>query len=199
MAPKPLYVNGLRTGHRYFDSVAPTHLLLYKRQRQRADGGVAEAWLRMAKAPASEFRSERDWLKDVRMLRDAGDHGARALVAVKLWAPATQAKRKQWHQYSLASFLLGDPGNALYSFMPSFSARPTAGDAMVRDARVGEAMGGMFKYRGVYRRKFTAGFVMVNPTDVQRTVRVPSGLHDLSGRVVRNVVMGPNSGKILLK
>jgi hypothetical protein len=198
--PQPLYVNGLRTGQRYFDNVAPTRLLLYKGRERRADGGVAEAWLRMARVPVTEFRPEKAWVRDLKMLRDAKGHGSRAFVAVKLWARATEAQRLAWHQYSLASFLLADPGNASYFFMPSVNANPWALDRMARKAQVGTPRGTFFKEGGVYKRKFTDGLVLVNPSSTSRRVNLAARHRDLSGNSVsRRLTMAPHSGKILLK
>ena len=187
--------NGLANGKRYFTAPGATARLL-----TGLDGGNAEGWIRGANQGVEQFRKEREWLKDVDMLVNAGAKGKTVLAMTKLWVAATPAQVDRWHRYALASFLLGNDGNSYFSFY-SDRNRHSITEASTPhrwdDLDVGQPTGPYAKVNGVYRRNFTGGIAFVNPTAVPVTVTLPRAYTDLDGAEVTSVTLAPNTGEVL--
>lgn len=105
--------NGLVDGIKYFDPVAPTSRLL-----MACDYAMAEEWIRNSNAlasPTAFVMTEANWQKNVDMLYHGAAAGKSILVCSKLWpsaGAATLAQSKQWFNFLLGSFLLGNANNA---------------------------------------------------------------------------------------
>jgi len=190
---KAIVGNGLGSGQRYFDGVAPTEQLL-----NAMNGGGAELWLRNPTQGVTKFKTEAQWKLDVDMLADAGARSpvSAVLTGTKLWVSATQAQKDQWHKYSLASFLLGTTGSSYYSFFgDSNSGTPTADNAWDH-VDVGTATGAYAKTGGVYQRTFSKGLALVNPTTATVTVSLGATYKNLNGVSMSSITMLPNTGEV---
>jgi len=191
VAPHFVFGNGLGGGPRYFNTSSPTRQLL-----SGVDAGIAEGWLRTAYAKITAFRSETAWKQDVDTLADAGSRGDSVLVLTKVWCSGIQAQKDAWHKYALASFLLGTDGNSFFSFRYAPTDDPTAAGAW-DGVDIGEPLGAYAKVGGVYRRDFTGGQVLVNPTKGTYTIPLGASFSTLEGAVVTSVTLGPNTGEVL--
>lgn len=189
--------NGLANGKRYFTAPGATAPLL-----NGLDGANAEGWIRGANQGATQFRKEREWLKDVDMLVHAGARGKTVLAMTKVWVAATAAQVDRWHRYALASFLLGNDGNSYFSFYSDRNRQSIAEASAPHawdDLDVGQPAGPYTKVNGAYRRDFTKGIALVNPTGGTVTVRLPGTHTNLDGTPVTSVTLTPNTGEVLLK
>lgn len=190
VAPAMIVGNGLGDGSRFFDPEAPSSVLLAD-----VDGGIAESWLRSPKAELGSYPPPSEWLLDVEMLSSVEAAGGAALVLTKAWAEGTRSQKDRLHEFALASFLLGTEGDAFFyfSYAPRSAIRwhpwwaPDIGTAVERFAAV----------HGVYRRRFTRGLVLVNPSSEMRTLSLDRDFVDLRGRVVRSATLPPHTGLVL--
>jgi hypothetical protein len=102
------------------------------------------------------------------------------------------------HLYGLAGYLLVSSGRDAV-------ADATGGTPddwwSAYDANLGRAVTSRHRVSsGVWRRDFANGVALLNePGAPTRTVSVPSGLHDTSGRSRSSVTLGPGSGAVLLR
>ena len=135
----------------------------------------AEIFLRDKNTPLDTFKTEAAWKQDVDMLVDVGSRGKVAWTTTKMWnvsSTATQVQIDRWHKYALASFLLGTNGHSYFNF----SAKNTVAGVFVDHpwdrVQVGDPVGQYAKVGGVYRRDFTAGMALVNPTTAPITVNL---------------------------
>lgn len=190
---RPVIANGLRSGAQYFASTAPSEVLL-----DAADGGVAEAWLRAASWSITKFRDEATWKQDVDMLVDAESRGDGVYTLTKVWTSGTAAQKDAWHEYSLASFLLGAGPRSGFGFSYASSDSPTRDHAWWT-LSLGSPSAKYGKSGGVYQRPYGNGKVLVNPTDASVKVSLGGTYVDLRGNKMTAVNMSPNSGKVLRK
>jgi hypothetical protein len=188
---RPVIANGLRSGPQYFASGGPSEALL-----DAADGGIAEAWLRAATWGITKFRDESTWKQDVDMLVDAEARGDAVFTLTKVWTSGTTAQKDAWHEYAIASFLLGAGPRSEFGF--SYDRR----DSPMRDhpwwrLALGSPTARYAKVGGVYQRPFANGKVLVNPTDSSVRVELGGTFVDLRGNRMTSVTMAPNTGKVL--
>lgn len=190
---RPLVVNGLGNGSSYFDPASPTSRLLAATNR-----GLAETFVRAATSGVTNYRSEALWKKDVDMLVDAHAKRQQVLAYTKVWVPATDAQKRQWHRYAFATFLLGDSGMGKFTF--SFG-KDTANlvDHPWWKVPIGSPQGGYLKVGGVYRRTFSNGLVVVNPTSSSITVDLGGTYVDLNGTTRKVLTLAPHDAQILRK
>jgi hypothetical protein len=189
--------NGLANGKKYFTSPGATAALL-----NGLDGANAEGWMRGAEQPVAQFRPEVTWKKDVDMLGHAGAQGKTVLAMTKLWVTATQAQIDRWHKYALASFLLGTDGNAYFSFYanPAGQNMAEAGTPHRFDSvDVGSPVRAYAKTGGLYRRDFSRGIALVNPTTKTVTAQLGGTYTDLDGVRRTAVTLGPNTAEVLTR
>jgi hypothetical protein len=191
LGTRPVIANGLRSGPQYFAGSAPSEVLL-----DAADGGVAEAWLRAASWGITKFRDETGWKQEVDMIVDAEARGDAVYTLTKVWASGTAAQKDAWHEYALASFLLGAGPRSQFGFSYSPGESPT-GTHPWWQLSLGSPTARYAKSGGVYQRPYGNGKVLVNPTDARVTVSLGGTFVDLRGTRVTSVVMGPNTGKVL--
>ena len=190
--PAIIVGNGLGNGARYFDTAAPSSTLL-----DGVDGGMAEAWLRAPMEELDGYPSVRDWQLDVQMLSSAGRNGKTVLVLTKAWAPGSREEKDRWHQYALASFLLGMEGSSFFHFSYSPRADPLLWHPWW-DPDIGKPIGSYQVVDGVYRRRFARGLVLVNPTDGPVEVSLSGSFRALDGRRVEGSLMiPPHGGEVL--
>lgn len=188
---RPVVGNGLQDGIQYFDPTAPSQLM-----SRGIEGGVAEGWMRAAGNSVAAYPSVQAWKRNVNMLRHAGRQGKSVFVITKVWAQATAEERDRWHEFALASFLLGNSGTSFFDFSGSRQYDPTRGHRWWK-VRLGDARG-RYEPRGeIYVRNFTQGKVFVNPTGQSYLVRLRRTWRTLEGDLVRRVTLRPHTGRIL--
>ncbi len=190
ISPRTVMANGLGFGVPYFDPTAPRERLL--------DGvgtAMAEVFAREPGSSVNTYRNEATWKKDVDMVADAVTRGSRIVVTTKVWTSATAAQIDAWHRYALATFLLGySPGRAFFTFR---SDHLHSTPSPYWDVPIGSPTGPYAKVGTIYRRAFTGGLVLVNPTTSSATVAMPAPLTTLNGNVVSSVTLAPHTGQIL--
>ena len=190
--------NGLVHGQRYFKPAGQSPVVLF----EQLDAVHAEIFLRDKNTPLGTFKSESAWKQDVDMLVDVGNRGKVAWTTTKLWnvsGSATTAQIDRWHKYALASFLLGSNGRSYFNF----SVKNTVGEVLADHPwdrlPVGDALGAYAKANGVYRREFTNGMALVNPTTASVTVALGATYRTVGGASIASLTLGPNQGEVLLK
>ena len=190
IAPRPIAANGLGFGVPYFDPAAPRERLL--------DGvptAMSEVFVREPRGAVGTYRNEVTWKKDVDMVADAVARGSRIVVTTKVWATATDAQIDAWHRYALATFLLGyAPGRAFFTFR---SDHLHSTPSPYWDVNIGTPSGAYTKSGSVYKRVFSNGLVLVNPTTSRATVALSAPYTNLDGNVVTSVTLAPHTGQVL--
>lgn len=191
-APGIVVGNGLGSGSRYFDADHPSAVLL-----GGIDGGLAETWIRAAGQGIATYRSVSEWKQDVDMLAAAGAGRTPVLTLTKVWVDGTKAEKNAWHEFSLASFLLGTDGRSYFSFSYSSSSDSTAGHPWWT-LDLGSPTGPYFDAGGYYERRFTSGLALVNPGDSTYTVDLGGTYVTVWGKEVTSVTLFPHRGKVLV-
>jgi hypothetical protein len=187
---KPTIANGLRDGPNYFNVVAPTRVLLLT----GLNGAMAEGWLRGAMNPITRYPKESDWKLNVDALADAGSLGASFLAVTKVWIDGTQAQKDAWYTFAVASYLLGNDGHAYISF--SYAQGDETVVYQLCNLDLGTPLGPYFK-NTVYRRRFSNGLVLVNPTTSTYTFTPARTYYQLDGTPVTTVKLTPDTAVIL--
>jgi hypothetical protein len=123
----------------------------------------------------------------------------RVFVQTKVWTSGTQEQKRDWHRFALASFLLGNGGHAYFSFSDSRTSSGVAPDELAARTEIGLPVAPYDRVDGVYRRTYTEGLVLVNPTTATVTVQLGAGYRDASGQVIRSVTLAPYGSEILPK
>jgi hypothetical protein len=191
VAPALVVGNGLSTGAHYWDPAGGTRQIL-----AGIDGASAEAWLRGAKTPIGEYRSEAEWRQDVDMVADAEARGKSLLTLTKVWAPGTAEQKEAWRRYALASYLLASGGRSYFTFSASPTQPPTAWNPIYAED-LGSPLAPYARAGGVYQRRFADGRVLVNPSGRPVTVWLGGTLYTTTGLAVTKVTLGAHTGEIL--
>jgi putative glycosyl hydrolase-like family 15 (GHL15) protein len=188
--PVRVMVNGLRTGPGYWKG---TRVLL-----AGAQAGEFEGCFRDATSGISRFPSLDGWKATVKALADIQARGRHAMCWTKTWTTATSAQIQQWHDFALASFLLGAWGQKQYFFF-SGSRRDTAltwyGDGRYT---LGKPVSAIKHVGSIWKRRFANGVVVVNPTGTADTISFTNTYLLPSGRVASSSTLDPHTGLILL-
>lgn len=183
-----IVANAFSSGSSWFGSQSSEPELSY------LDGGLAEIWMRSARGDApGYYRSETQWKQDVDMLVDAlATHPTKKLiVSCKHWSSPspTTAESLQLERYALASYLLGagdtaGNNNAYFCYNNAYNDNtnqaglmdptdfPYKYDWYIDPGIPSEAYS---KVGSVYKRRFTKGLVVVNPTSSDTTYTVSGG------------------------
>ena len=192
--PAMVVANGLGNGVQYFDPGAPT-----SRLGRVADSVIAESWIRHPRQDLRSFPPVTRWTQDIMMLQDLERSGVQGLVLTKAWAPGSRRMKDRLHEFALASFLLVAEGRSRFHFSYSPGSDPTVGHPWWR-VDIGVPSGSFQVVGHVYRRGFTEGIVLVNPTGVQRRIDLGSDLFtDLRGAQIRSGVLPPHTGVVLTR
>ena len=188
---KPMIANGLVRGNSYFNPVSPTKTLFNTGMVY----GMSEIWLRDPFQSVTSFRSESAWKSDVDMIKDADASGYGVGVTVKAWAAGTQAQKDRYHEYALASFMLGTGGRSLFNYSYKLNQMniPHPWDLV----NLGKSLGAYKKIDGIYRRDFSAGIVLVNPARSSVVVNLNREMVDLRGKTISSITVKPNTGYVL--
>jgi hypothetical protein len=191
VAPRPVILNSLKDGIRYWDPTAPTRTSLMP----GITGSIAETSLRETGAPITSYPTEANWKKHVDMLMDAGARGYSIFQMTKTWVAATEAQKAAWHEFALASYLLGNDGRAWFTF--SYVSGDSTVDRPLNHLDLGPAAGAYVKIGGVYQRSFQRGRVLVNAGTTTITVSLGTTYHTLAGAAVTSITLPPKSAEIL--
>jgi hypothetical protein len=184
---KPTWGNGINHGPWYFTK--PT-----SRLQPFMDGLMAEAFVRGAASGVNAYWNETQWKQDVDMLVDANAGGRSVLAVTKVWVPATPAQIDAWHRYAEATFLLGAGPTAYFEFRADTAL---SDDDPLSHLAIGTPTGAYAKVNGVYRRDFTLGRVLVNPSSVTTTIDLGATYVTFGGATVTALTMKPHSAAIL--
>ncbi len=185
---KPIFANGLVSGASYFNSTAPSSVLL-----NGSDIALAETFIRTAQMGITQYRTLTQWKQDVDMLAQAASQNKRVAVLTKVWVDGTQQQINDWHAFAIGSFLLGSNGQQAFEFSNSSTAAISAGDSMLPSlAALGLPVGSYSVINGVYQRVYSGGLVVVNPTTGPLTVSLGKAYNDaLTGGSVSGVITLP--------
>ena len=185
-------LNGLGAGWRYQNDPAATSALL-----KGVDGAMAELFVRAPHEAIQARRSETMWKYDVDMLVDAGMRGKSLVVTTKTWTTSTQPQRDTVHKYALATFLLGTNGKSFFSFVESDDYDSAIADSAYDRVNVGTPRSPYAKVDGLYRRNFTNGVAVVNPTSSPASTVLDGFYTDLAGNVHSgNTFVAPGTGDV---
>lgn len=194
IAPRALVGNSLGNGNAYFDSQGPTSQLM-----TGLDYGIVETFLRSGTAPIDDYPSESSWKANVDMLVDASRRGTVLLTCTKTWTSSSPAQRDQWRMFALGSFLLGSDGRHRFYFTENQNELKTTFDPVLA-TKIGTPTAAYVAANGgTYKRTFTAGVVVVNPTSGAVTVPLGGAYKTLSGQSVSSVRVNGHAAAILLR
>ena len=183
--------NGLASGNAFYDPKAPSSLML-----QGIDGGSAEVWMRTANASVSSYPNLALWKQNVDML--SANPSTSILTITKTWTGGSQSQKNAWHQFALASFLLGTNGNDFFEFTDDNSVSGIIGTLPMDQVNVGVPTSNYGAVAGgAYARNFTRGVAVVNPGSSTVTVRLGTTLVGLDGVARTSVTLGPHAAAVL--
>jgi hypothetical protein len=187
----PVMANGLRTGPGYWKG---TRVLL-----GGATSGEFEGCFRDATSGITHFPSLDSWKATVKALIDIQARGRHAMCWTKTWTTASNAQIQQWHDFALASFLLGAWGKNQYFFF-SGSRKDTAltwyGDGRYR---LGRPVSPIQHIGSIWKRRYANGVVVVNPTGTSDSISFTNTYLFPSGRRATSTTLAAHSGQILME
>lgn len=163
-----------------------------------ADGIHIAEFLRSPISKTNEFKPEAQWKRDIDYLSVASQDDKVVLLTTRLIG-APEDLARQWLSYATASYLLGKNGARTYFQFdagdPAYSSAPAL------NAPIGAPVEAYTKLEGgIYRRKFSRGIVLVNPTNEQKKTTLDGAYKSLQGNPVdASITMGPRTGIILLQ
>ena len=189
IAPRPVVANGVGSGQAYLDGPGAGTL------PDAVDGAMVELFVREPRADLAKYRSVTDWRKDVDMLVDAGRTGRVLLCITKAWAPGAQDQKDRLHRFAFGTFLLGTNGRSFFSFL---SGRNVSRRSPLWELPLGSPEEPYAIEGGLFRRRFTGGWVIVNPEDRWLELALDRPMRTASGGLVRLVRMAPHSATFLL-
>jgi Hypothetical glycosyl hydrolase family 15 len=189
----PIVGNSYESGARYYGNqtriVNASNIHLFE----------AEHWL-----GATQPRDAHNlvtWKQNVQMLIDAQRHGKGALLNFGEMASSLQ----QWQNYVVSSMLLGNNGRVWIHFDSSNPSGPTSWQLNTplmrmpigKPLQTSRTVAGYLN-QGVYRRAFSNGLVIVNPTARSVSISLMRARRSPSGQLVSRVVLKPFTGSVLL-
>jgi len=196
-----LIINSLGSGAEYAANSAAEDGFL-----SVADGAAEEGFIQWSTDTAP--RSVAAWLQDVQSIAAVSSMGKLAIG----WTDATASQASagaadQAARYSLASYLLG-AGPAALRYFNFQDYVPDGGDPCADGAgqpadpdwtiELGDPAGPFYQVGSLYERDFTAGKVIVNPTDSAAGAALGGAYTTANGASVTSVDLEPQSAEILL-
>lgn len=189
----PIIGNSYESGARYIKNSTR------RVNRSHMSAFEAEHWL--GATQPRDAQTLKTWKQNVQMLMSAQRHHKGVLVGFGDMA----SNLPQWQAYVVASMLLGNnghvwvhfdaPGNGPASWQLN---TPLMRAHIGRPLRTARKVGGYLKH-GVYRRAFSKGLVIVNPTARTVVVHLRRPARLTSGRRVTRVTAAPFSGVVLTR
>ena len=189
----PIIGNSYESGARYIKNstrrVNRSHMRSFE----------AEHWL--GATQPRDAQTLKTWKQNVQMLMSAQRHGKGVLVGFGDMA----SNLSQWQAYVVASMLLGNNGHVWVHFDAPGNGpaswqlyTPLMRAHIGRPLRTVRKVGGYLK-GGVYRRAFSKGLVIVNPTSRTVVVHLRRPARLITGQRVRRVTAAPFSGVVLTR
>jgi Hypothetical glycosyl hydrolase family 15 len=185
LAPAPVLGNGSVNGQNWYRDPGGTRAL----DGTGMVGLEPESWLRGATSPIGAYPSEAVWKQNVDMLAAVTP----VFTCTKVWTAASVEEKQRWHDFALASFLLGNTGSDQFHFTYE---KADGWRVFPRNSvSLGDGLGAYFEAGGCYQRNFTKGRVLVNPTNSEVTVQLPAG----AGYTVGAITLPANRSAILYR
>lgn len=192
-ARAPIIGNSYESGVRYYQNDTRR----VNRSAMRAF--EAEHWLGATQPRDAETLSK--WQKSVQMLIGAQRHRKGVLVNFG----DMSSNLSTWQSFVVSSMLLGNNGRVWVHFDSSAANGPASWqlNTAVMRAPIGHPtethrkVGG-YLHGGVYRRAFSNGVVIVNPTATTRSLAFSHAYSTLSAHRVARISLRPFTGTVLL-
>ena len=165
------------------------------------DGVHIDEFLRAPVSSTTDFKSETDWKKDVDYLSAISQDNKVVLITTRIYATdATTDTVLTWLKYGVASYLLGKNGTHTY-FQFDVQGSMSAATDPILSAPVGSPQEAYTKLSsGIYRRQFSNGIVLVNPTDEEKETELEGQYHLLNGsEQISKLKLLAHTGEILIK
>jgi hypothetical protein len=157
------------------------------------DGAMDERFTKFMPARGRGYRSQGEWQTELAILRQTQRQGKWFMGIAQSSDGDVQAERFGW-----ATMLLGSSGHATFALQndAEYGIETWFSDY---EAPLGRALGGAREQSsGIYRRRFSGGLVLVNPTSAAHTVGL-SGRYSGDGlHAVRAAKMAPHTGLVLV-
>jgi Hypothetical glycosyl hydrolase family 15 len=183
----------LRRGHLVVGNINDATPALWRRWVRFTSGVSKEWWTKSSAGRDAGMLTGADWAYQMQLLREAQ---ARHKVFIAIaYGPADDEPAMD---YARASFLLfARGGKSAFSYSPLCGSEPSTPRWR---ADVGAPSGAPTRVGPVWRRAFTNGIVVVNPSS-SATAPVPLGAAYVqpNGAVVTSVLLGPHTGLTLRK
>jgi hypothetical protein len=174
----------------------------------RVNGAMREAWLRSPTALPGSFPGTATLAVDLQQIIDAQVAGKKIQLYAKLWSTATVAEKAHVRNYAIACYLLAEHGGCFLEFT---SAAKTVGlwaqeewTAAIYDVALGapldthDALTG-YLASGVYKRRYTNGLALLNPTGSAISVALDRAYKTVAGVAVSSPLSVPaKTGLVLL-
>ena len=189
--------NSVENDYRYWRSkTAPSRPLVNSQPAAQM-----EDFLRGSGTGVDNFPSPEGWVRNIDVIRDMESQNTSGLFTTKLWVGPNADQIAQWQAYTMASFLMGAGGRSYLAFTSSRSKAGVMGTNLPYSMpkNIGTPNGPMAQEpSGAWKREFSNGASVVNPTSTGVSVSLGAPMRTLNGGTVSTVWMPPNSGQVLL-
>jgi Hypothetical glycosyl hydrolase family 15 len=158
------------------------------------DGAMDEHFVKYTDTPGQGYRSTAEWRTELSILQQSQREGKWFIGLTESSENDTAAARYGW-----ASMLLGASGRATFALQndTNYGVETWFSDY---NAPIGRALGPAREgVVGVYRRRFSHGLVLVNPTTATHTVKLGGRYSGDGLRASNTATMAPHSGLILTR
>jgi hypothetical protein len=189
----PIIGNSYESGARYYNNCTR------RVNRSQVRAFEAEHWL--GATQPRDAHNLHTWRQNVQMLMSAQRHGKGVLVGFGDVA----SNLLQWQAYVVASMLLGNNGRVWVHFdAPGNGPASWQLNTPLMRAHIGRPLRTVRKVAGylkggVYRRAFSKGLVIVNPTSRTVVVHLRRTARLTTGQRVTRVTAPPFSGVVLTR
>ena len=164
------------------------------------DGQVDEGFAHATWQDANTFLSTDSWVRHINNMISAARAGKYYLTWSGVVKTATQDQINRLEKYCYASFLMGTDGGTRTKF--TFSPDDRRHWYWYPDWNIdlGSPLGQYSRISGKnsFRRNFSNGIVLVNPTDRQEIIALEKNYKNQSGESVSSVTLSAREGAILL-
>ncbi len=222
LGAKSLIINGLAKGQVYFQPVSAKMLITDK-----VDGAMAERIFREPNDKTTEWRPQAQWKQDVDMIVDVQNMNKLGFWWTKCWSMEKRGgnppdtctletgnvteRITQVRRHAIASYLLGAGSKSYFNFdqdkLDTVEGEPNSSNAAewygndyTKAMQVGLATGNYVAAGGgMYKRSFSNGIVVVNPTGGAQTLSVGGAKYKDFDDVTRtgNFSVPANTGMVL--
>jgi hypothetical protein len=162
---------------------------LWRRWLALTSGAMKEWWTKAGLDTEEGLLGGDAWAQQMELFGVAQSLGRVFLAVTYGRALDSRAMR-----YARASFLLGWSGGGSALIYQICGADPWSPEW---SSEIGLPLGSARAVEGVWRREFTRGMVLVNPSDSSVSVQLPKTYLLLSGSPVTGIVLGPRDGLVL--